>query len=69
MSPKTANILVDGKPAAAGRTEVTPNENHKLSVECEGYKPVQQYYRVGAGETRKIDILLEREAKKSFFGL
>mgnify|MGYP003606185765 CR=1 FL=1 len=69
LSPKTAKVSVDGKEVAAGRVEVAPNENHKVSVECEGYKPVQQYYRVRPGETRKIDFLLEKEPKKSFFGL
>jgi serine/threonine protein kinase len=69
VSPKTAAVSVDGLPAAAGRVEVTPNENHKVTVECKGYKPVQQYYKVQPGETRRIDILLEKEAKKSFFGL
>ncbi len=69
VSPKTATVLVDGKTVDAGRVEVLPNENHKLAVVCEGYKPVQQYYRVRPGETRKIDILLEKEPKKSLFGL
>lgn len=66
VSPKTAEVAVDGKAVPAGKTaEVTPNENHKVTVSCEGYKPVQQYYRVKPGETRKIDILLEKEQKKS----
>jgi hypothetical protein len=69
LSPKAAKVSVDGKEVPTGRVEVAPNENHKVSVECEGYKPVQQYYRVRPGETRKIDILLEKEPKKSFFGL
>ena len=68
LSPKTAQVTVDDQPAQAGRMEVTPNENHKVTVVCQGYKPVQQYYKVRPGETRKIDILLEKEIKKSFFG-
>ncbi len=68
ISPKTSEILIDGKPAAAGRVEVTANENHKVTASCPGYKPVQQYYKVRPGETRKIDILLEKEPKKSLFG-
>jgi serine/threonine protein kinase len=69
VSPKTATVSVDDKAVEAGRVEVVPNENHKVSVKCEGYKPVQQYYKVRSGETRNIDILLEKEPKKSFFGL
>jgi hypothetical protein len=38
-------------------------------VEASGYKPCLQYYRVKAGEARKIEIFLEKAAKKSFFGL
>ena len=68
LSPKTAELALDGAAATAGRNEVTPNENHKVSVSCPGYKPVQQYYKVRPGETRKIDILLEKEPKKSLFG-
>ncbi len=68
VSPKGAVVSVDGKPTAVGRVEVTPNENHKVLIECEDHKPVQQYYKVNAGETRKIDILLEKIPKKSFFG-
>lgn len=68
LSPKTATVLVDDKPTEPGRVEVTPNENHKVTVTCAGYKPVQQYYKVRPGETRKVDILLEKEIKKSLFG-
>jgi serine/threonine-protein kinase len=68
VSPKTATVLVDDQPVETGHIEVTPNENHKVSVTCSGYKPVQQYYRAKPGETRKIDILLEKETKKSLFG-
>ncbi len=68
VSPKSATILVDDKPVEQGRVTVSPNENHKLSVSCPGYKPVVQYYRVKPGETRVIDLLLEKEARKSRFG-
>ncbi|MEI8122327.1 MAG: PEGA domain-containing protein, partial [bacterium] len=69
VSPKTAMITVDGTVATSGRIEVTPDENHKVMVEASGYKECLQYYKVRAGETRKIDILLEKMVKKSFFGL
>lgn len=68
VSPKQAQVLVNGRPAAAGQVPVAPNENHQVSVTCKGYKPVQQYYRVKPGETRRIDILLEKEEKRSFLG-
>jgi len=35
---------------------------------CQGYKRIEQYYKAKPGETRKIDILLEKEVKRSFFG-
>ena len=70
VSPKNAVASVDGKAVTAGAVMVvTPNENHKVTVECAGYKPVQQYYKAKPGETRKIDILLEKVQKKSMFGL
>ena len=68
ISPKTAQILLDGLPVPAGRHEVSANENHQVAVESKGYKTVQQYYKVKPGETRRIDILLEKEEKRSFFG-
>ena len=55
-------------PVPAGRHEVSANENHQVAVESKGYKTVQQYYKVKPGETRRIDILLEKEEKRSFFG-
>ena len=68
VSPRDALVSVDDKTVTAGSAvEVTPNENHKVTVECVGYKSVQQYYKVRPGETRKIDILLEKERKRTFF--
>ncbi len=69
VSPKTATLMVDGNVVPAGRIEVSPDVNHKVQVEAPGYKVCLQYYRVRAGETRKIDILLEKAPKKSLFGL
>jgi hypothetical protein len=70
VNPRNAVVSVDGRSVTAGSVlAVTPNENHKVTVECVGYKSVQQYYKAKPGETRKIDILLEKEIKKSFFGL
>ncbi|MBP7637729.1 MAG: protein kinase, partial [Kiritimatiellae bacterium] len=68
VSPKTAQVLLDGLPVPAGRHEVSANENHQIAVESKGYKTVQQYYKVKPDETRRIDILLEKEEKRSFFG-
>ncbi|MDD4024720.1 MAG: serine/threonine protein kinase [Kiritimatiellae bacterium] len=65
--PREATVLVDGKPVT-GRTGVSAGENHQVSASLKGYKTVEQYYRVKAGETRKIDLLLEKEEKRSFFG-
>ncbi|MDD2455560.1 MAG: hypothetical protein PHE10_04435, partial [Kiritimatiellae bacterium] len=49
-------------------TDATTGENHQVSASLKGYKTVEQYYRVKAGETRKIDLLLEKEEKRSLFG-
>ena len=68
VSPKTAQVHLDGLPVPAGRHEVSANENHQVAVDSKGYKTVQQYYKVKPGETRRIDILLEKEEKRSFFG-
>ncbi|MDD4017589.1 MAG: hypothetical protein PHV28_06550, partial [Kiritimatiellae bacterium] len=68
VAPKEAAIEVDGKTVSAGRVEVSSDENHKVTATCQGYKPVGQYYRVKPGETRKIDLLLEKEIKRSLFG-
>ncbi len=68
VSPKTAAVLVDDSPVPSERVEVTSGENHKVSASLKGYKPVEQYYKVNAGETRKIDLLLEKEKSRSIFG-
>ena len=68
VSPRQAVVQVNGERVTAGRVAVTPEENHEVAVTCKGYKPVKQYYRVKPGETRRIDILLEKEEKRSFFG-
>ena len=67
--PRMATLMVDGNIVKAGNLEVTSGENHKVQVEASGYKPCLQYYRVKAGETRKIEIFLEKAAKKSFFSM
>jgi serine/threonine protein kinase len=67
--PRLATLTVDGNIVRAGSVEVTADQNHKIQVESPGYKTCLQYYRVKSGETRKIEIFLEKSAKKSFFGL
>ena len=67
VSPKGAALQLDGTAAEAGRVQVAPDETHKISATLKGYKPVEQYYKVKAGETRTIDILLEKETR-SFLG-
>lgn len=69
VAPRVAVIMVDGNVVRAGAIEVTPDENHKVQVLADGYKPCLQYYRVKSGEVRKIEIFLEKVAKRSFFGL
>ncbi|MEI6564284.1 MAG: protein kinase, partial [bacterium] len=69
VAPRTATIMVDGNLVKAGSLEVAPDDNHKIMIEAPGYKMCLQYYRVRAGEVRKIEIFLEKEAKRSFFGL
>lgn len=68
VAPRTADIRVDGIKVNAGSVEVSPNENHKITVESPGYKPFAQYYRVRSGDARKIEIFLEKEVKRSVFG-
>ncbi|MDX9867849.1 MAG: serine/threonine-protein kinase [Kiritimatiellia bacterium] len=68
VSPKIGILMVDGKVVDAGLVEVEPGVNHKVEAVCQGYKPVEQYYKAKSGETRKIDILLEKEVKRSLFG-
>lgn len=68
VAPRLAGITVDGLGVKAGSVEVSPNENHKVMVEAPGYKPCIQYYRVRSGEVRKIEIFLEKEARRSVFG-
>ncbi len=65
--PRTAVIKVNGKVVLAGRIGVEPDENHQVQVSCKGYKTVEQYYRVKPGETRRIDVMLEKEVKRSIF--
>lgn len=66
--PKIGILMVDGKVVEAGKVEVTPSENHKVEAVCQGYKSLEQYYKVKPGETRKIDLMLEKEVKRSLFG-
>ncbi|MDD4101691.1 MAG: serine/threonine protein kinase [Kiritimatiellae bacterium] len=65
--PREATVLVDGQPAS-GLVEVSAGDNHQVSASLKGYKTVEQYYRVKPGETRKIDLLLEKEERRSLFG-
>ena len=66
--PRMATLMVDGNIIKVGSIEVTPDENHKVFVEAQGYKPCLQYYRVRKGENRKVEIFLEKAVKKSLFG-
>ncbi len=65
--PRDATVLVDGTPVS-GRVEVSVGENHQVSASFKGYKTIEQYYKVKPGEIRKIDLLLEKDAKRSLFG-
>jgi len=65
--PRTAALAVDGMTVKAGGVEVTPEETHKVSVEAPGYKPCLQYYRVKPGEVRKIEIFLEKAARRGLW--
>ena len=68
VAPKEAALQLDGQPVEAGRMAVAAGENHKISASLRGYKPIEQYYKVKPGETRKIDLLLEKEGRRSMFG-
>ena len=48
--------------------EVEAGTNHRVDISCAGYKPIRQFYRVEAGETRKVDILLQKGKSRSLFG-
>ncbi len=65
--PREATVLVDDQPVT-GKVGVSAGENHKVNVSLKGYKTVEQYYRVKAGETRKVDLFLEKEERRSLFG-
>jgi serine/threonine protein kinase len=67
VSPKDARIYLDDEEVQAGDITVSSDENHKIRIEAPGYKTYEQYYRVGAGKTKSIDILLVREQKKKGF--
>ncbi len=67
VSPRTAIVSVDGAVVDQGNLTVSSEDNHKLHVEAPGYQTYEQYYRVGTGKTKTIDILLTKEKKKSGF--
>jgi hypothetical protein len=67
VTPRTSVIKVDGNIVKAGRVEVLPDENHKVQVDAVGYKPFLQYYRVRAGDVRKMEIFLEKDVRRSLF--
>jgi hypothetical protein len=64
VSPKDARVYLDDQQIQAGEVPVSSDDNHKLRAEADGYKTYEQYYRVGQGKTKSIDILLVREQKK-----
>ena len=68
VSPAKATVKIDDREVQAGIIEVTPGKNHRVEISCSGYKTVKQFYKVSAGKTRKIDILLQKGKSRSIFG-
>ena len=69
VSPRGASLMVDGNMVRPGAIEVTPDENHKVTVQAPDFKPFLQHYRVKAGDVRKVEIFLEKAPRKTLFGL
>jgi hypothetical protein len=67
-TPAEAQVFVDGKLVENKMVAVDPNVNHKVRIECPGYKPHEQSYRIQAGQKRTLEILLQKEDKKGMFG-
>ncbi|MDD2600739.1 MAG: serine/threonine-protein kinase [Kiritimatiellae bacterium] len=68
VSPANATLQVDGRTVEAGKIEVEPEKNHRIEVSCPGYKSVKQFYKVSSGDTRKVDVLLQKGSSRSIFG-
>ena len=67
-TPAEANVFVDDKRVEKKTVSVDSSVNHKVRVECPGYQPHEQSYRVKPGQKRSLEILLQKETKKGFFG-
>jgi len=68
VSPSKATVKLDDREVDAGKIEVEPDTNHMIEISCPGYKAVKQFYKVSAGSTRKVDILLQKGKSRSIFG-
>ena len=66
VNPKNATIYLDEARVEAGELQVSSDINHRVKVEAQGYLTFEQYYRVNAGKTKRVEILLEKK-KASFF--
>ena len=66
-TPRAARVLVDDVEIKDRTVKVTPDVNHKVRVEYDGYRTHEQFYRVDAGKTKPIDVLLQKDPKKRFF--
>ncbi|MBN1669532.1 MAG: FHA domain-containing protein [Kiritimatiellae bacterium] len=68
-TPGGADIYVDGTLIEGNTVQVSAQVNHKVRIELDGYKPHEQHYRVRAGQTKTVDVLLQKESgKKSRWG-
>jgi hypothetical protein len=68
VSPSKATVKIDDREVKAGIVEVEPDRNHMVEITCPGYKAIKQFYRVESGETRSVDILLQKGKSRSLFG-
>jgi len=67
VNPAAALVYVNDKLLKKKSLSLDPSVNHAVRIECPGYKTHRQYYRVRAGKTRTVEILLQKEKKRSGF--
>lgn len=58
LSPASAQLLIDGRSAAAGVLRL-PAGHHQLSAAAEGHRPLHREIIVSAGTPLQIDLALE----------
>ncbi len=59
--PTNARIALDGEPVSGHEVIVEPG-SHRLAVTADGFERHEQSIQLHAGEQRKVDVVLERNA-------